>query len=401
MDQRLTTARAEVQPGGTAHSAPHLLHVFPSYAYGGVPIRIANVINHFGTRYRHTIFALDGNMASGSRLDPALGVRLADPGIDKRKPIGTLLAIRRHLAAQRPDLLLTHNWGSVEWALVNTVMRAVPHVHFESGFGPEEAERQIPRRVWARRFALLGAYCLVVPSFTLVALARDIWRLDPAKIRHIPNGVDCALFASAGDPAAAPGFVRRADELVVGTVAPLRREKNLARLLRAFARLTHRGKVRLLIAGDGRDRPALQALATTLGIAERVSFVGHVEEPHKVYPLMDIFAMSSDTEQMPNTLLQAMAASRPVASVDIGDVRAILPPENAALIAPRGDEAGLTAAIDRLLDDSGLRERLAKANRHHVVEHYSKERMYAAYGALFDEAIATGRRGGRAVELAR
>ena len=401
MDHRLRKPLVSGQLGIAASKASHFLHIFPHFGYGGPPIRIANVINHFGPRYRHTIFALDGNMASGSRLDPALGVRLADPGIDKRKPIGALLAIRLHLAAERPDLLLTYNWGSVEWALVNTVIRAAPHVHFESGFGPDEAERQIPRRIWARRVALLGAHCLLVPSFTLVAIARDIWRLDPAKIRHVPNGVDCALFAAAGDPAAAAGFVLRADELVVGTVAPLRHEKNLARLLRAFAGLTYRGKVRLLIAGDGPDRPALQALAAELGITDRVSFVGHVEEPHKVYPLMDIFAMSSDTEQMPNTLLQAMAASRPVASVDIGDVRAILPPENAALIAPRGDEAGLAALIDRLLADRGLRERLAAANRRHVVATYSKERMYAAYGALFDEAIATGARGARAAETAR
>lgn len=401
MDQRLTMTLPPTQPSGVHPDTPHLLHIFPSYVYGGVPIRIANVINHFGPRYRHTIVALDGNLESGSRLDPALGVRLVDPGRSTGRTLGRLLAIRRRLATAKPDLLLTYNWGSVEWALVNTALRMSPHVHFESGFGPEETERQIPRRVWARRIALRGAHCLVVPSFTLAAIARDIWRLDASKIRHIPNGVDCALFAHAGDPAAAPGFIPRPDELVIGTVAPIRREKNLSRLLHAFARLKHPGPTRLLIAGDGADRPALEALAATLGIAERVDFVGHVEEPHKVYPLMDIFAMSSDTEQMPNTLLQAMAASRPVASVDIGDVRAMLPPENAELISPRGDEAGLAAALDRLLGDDALRARLAAANRRHVVAHYSKERMYAAYGALFDEAIAERRGRARGVGRAR
>jgi glycosyltransferase involved in cell wall biosynthesis len=391
MDQPQMIGAAEQDPCGAGTAVPHLLHIFPSFVYGGVPIRIANVINHFGGHYRHSIFALDGNLESGSRLDPALGVNLIDPGRSAGNVAARLLAIRRRLAAVRPDLLLTYNWGSVEWALVNTAARAARHVHFESGFGPEETERQMPRRVWARRIALRGAHCLVVPSFTLVAIARDCWRLSPAKIRHIPNGVDCGLFAAAGDPAAAPGFVPRPGELVIGTVAPIRREKNLGRLLRAFARLKHRGPVRLLIAGDGADRPALEALAASLGIAARVAFVGHVEEPHKVYPLMDIFAMSSDTEQMPNTLLQAMAASRPVASVDVGDVRALLPRENAELVAPRGDEAGLAAALDRLLDDGALRARLGEANRRHVVAVYSKERMYAAYRALIDDALAAGR----------
>jgi glycosyltransferase involved in cell wall biosynthesis len=388
MDQRLTITAVAAPPNDSGAAAPHLLHVFPSYGYGGVPIRIANVINHFGARYRHTIVALDGNLESGSRLDPALGVRLVDPGRCTSGLLARLRAIRRQLASGRPALLLTYNWGSVEWALVNTVTRTAPHVHFESGFGPDEAERQLPRRVWARRIALRGAFRLVVPSFTLLAIARDVWRLDPARIRHVPNGVDCALFAAVGDPAAAPGFVRHPGELVIGTVAPLRREKNLARLLRAFARLNHRKPTRLLIAGDGAERPALEALAATLGVAGRVDFIGHVEEPHKVYPLFDVFAMSSDTEQMPNTVLQAMAAARPVASVDVGDVRAMLPPENAALISPRGDEIALAQALDRLLGDDGLRARLGAANRHHVVATYSKERMYEAYGALFNEALA-------------
>ena len=101
-------------------------------------------------------------------------------------------------------------------------------------FGPEEADRQIPRRVWARRLALGRIKALVVPSQTLVAIAREIWRLPPEKIRYIPNGVDCDLFAAAGDESAAPGFARRDGELIVGTIAPLRVEKNFKVIFVAF-----------------------------------------------------------------------------------------------------------------------------------------------------------------------
>lgn len=370
--------------------AAHLLHVFPSYGHGGVPIRIATVINHFRDRYRHTIFALDGNKAAQSRLDPALGVDVVDPGIDKKHPLHGLMQIRNELVGLKPGLLLTYNWGAVEWALVNRFLSVAPHIHFESGFGPEEADGQIPRRVWARRLALAGIKALVVPSFTLVSIARDIWRIPEGKIRHIPNGVDCSLFAADGDESAAPGFARREGELIVGTVAPLRVEKNLHRLIRAFAAVADRHQARLLIAGDGVERPALDRTAADLGVSDRVVFTGHVEHPERVYPLMDIFAISSDTEQMPNTLIQAMAASRPVAGVDVGDVKANLSPENRELTVGKSNEDGFAALLDRLLSDHQLRESLAAANRRHVVEHYSSERMFANYGRIFDEALGVG-----------
>lgn len=388
-DGAATLSDRERQPG-SGREAPHLLHIFPSYGHGGVPIRIATVINHFGHRYRHTIFALDGNKAARSRLDPALGVTVTDPAIDKRRPLTSLFRIRNVLASQHPDLLLTYNWGSVEWALVNRLAGIVPQIHFESGFGPEEADGQIPRRVKARRFALAKVRALVVPSQTLVSLANHVWRLDPARIRYIPNGVDCTLYDTEGDEAAAPGFTRRDNEVIVGTVAPLRAEKNLLRLLRVFAKISDKRAARLLIAGDGAERPDLEAAARDLGIADRVVFVGHVERPEKVYPLMDIFAISSDTEQMPNTLIQAMAASRPVAGVDVGDVKANLSPENRDMIVARSDEDAFAVMLDRLIEDDGFRQSLAAANRRHVVEHYSADRMFAEYAKIFDETLGIG-----------
>jgi len=378
-------------PAGVSREAarPRLLHVFPSYGHGGVPIRIATILNHFGDRYRHAIFALDGNMAAASRLDPALGVRLADPGIDKTRPLASLFRIHRLLAGEGPDLLLTYNWGAVEWALVNRLTGIARHIHLESGFGPEEADGLLPRRTRLRRIALARARCLIVPSFTLVDIARTAWRIAPGRIRHIPNGVDCALFGGPGDAAAAPGFTPRPGELVVGTMAPLRAEKNLQRLIRGFTAVAPRfPAARLLIAGDGVERAGLERAASDCGIAGRTVFAGHVEQPHKVYPLMDVFAITSDTEQMPNTLIQAMAAGLPVAGVDVGDIKAILPPANRPLVVAKTDDAGFAEALARLLADAELRAGLAAANRRHVLAEYSQERMFAAYGAVFDAVLA-------------
>lgn len=382
--QRMEERRIESKDG----ARPHFVHVFPSFGHGGVPIRISTIINHFGDRYRHTIIALDGETRCRSRLDGGVDFTLSDPAIDKSRPLAGLLRIRDHLARLRPGLLLTYNWGSIEWALVNRLFRFAPHIHLESGFGVEEADGQLPRRVWMRRIVLARTGQLVVPSRTLVDIATNIWKIPPGRIRHIPNGVDCERYAAAPEPGALNGFAPDTDELIVGTLAPLRPEKNIGRLIGAFAAISSPHRTRLLIVGDGSERHRLEAAAREAGIADRVFFAGHVEQPEKVLGLMDVFAISSDTEQMPNTLIQAMAASRAVAGVDVGDVKENLSPANRPLIVPKADDAGFSAAIGRLLTEPGLRSELGAANRAHVLSLYSQETMFDAYGMLFDDILA-------------
>jgi L-malate glycosyltransferase len=374
-------------------AAPHFLHVFPTFGVGGVPIRIANVLNHFGRCYRHTIIALDGVHDARTRLRPELAVNLIDLGALKGSHWSTLLAFARTLRRVNPDLLLTYNWGSTEWALINTLLRRGPHIHFESGFGPEESERQVPRRVWFRRVALWGATQIVVPSSTLYEIATKTWRLRRGHVAYIPNGVDCQRFAAVPDPTSIPGFRKAPDETIIGTLAPLRAEKNLGRLLRAVATLPAREPFRCVIVGDGPERAKLEALAGELGIAARTVFTGHVDAPERVLGLFDVFAISSDTEQMPNTVLQAMAAGLPIAGVDVGDVKPMLGSRNRALIVAKQDEAGFAASLQRLLTAPGLRAELGRDNAAHVRAEYDQSRMFAAYGALFDSALAAGHGG--------
>ncbi len=359
----------------------HILHVFPSFGAGGVPIRISAVMNHLGDSCRHTVMALDGHAEAAERIDPGIDVKILHPEISKKHPIRTLTAISGHLRKLAPDVLLTFNWGSTEWALVNRFTTRIRHIHFESGFGPEEALRQKRRRVLFRRSALRRAERIVVPSENLVRIVRDNWRLDPGKIQLIPNGVDCARYGATPDPAVVPGF-DPAGATVIGTVAPLRAEKNIARMIDAFFRVAAQGTARLLIVGDGPMRGALEARAKASPAAERIHFAGYIGQPEKVFGLIDVFAMSSDTEQMPNALLQAMAAGRPVVSTDVGDIRPIVSAGNRAYVFPVGDTAGYDSGLHAMISDSDLRARLGAANRLRVTDVYSMDKMLSAYREL-------------------
>ena len=374
----------------TAPSHTRLLHVFPSFGLGGVQLRICDIVNSVGADYRHTFVALDGDLSAKARLAPALDARCLALRLPRYGLWATVKAYRSLFQKERPDLLLTYNWGAVECALANSLCRPMPHIHFESGFGTEEAERQLARRVLFRRLALRRSHRIVVPSQRLLGLAIDNWRFNRSRVELIPNGVDGKRFDGCPGHTGQLSSVGGTKGVTVGTVAPLRPEKNLGRLLEAFAGLG-RDDLHLVIAGDGSERQALESLAGRLGISRKTCFLGHRKDVPAVLRSLDVFALTSDTEQMPNSLLQAMATGRPVAAVEVGDVTAILPPASREFVCAKEDRAGLTRNLLRLVDDAALREELGRANQAHVRAVYSLERMTQAYYTLFEQALALPR----------
>ena len=282
-----------------------------------------------------------------------------------------LRTFRSVLRDERPDLLLTYNWGAIEWALADRIRPVCPHLHVVDGFGPEEARAQLPRRVWLRRLALSGRTTVVVPSQSLRALATEVWGLDPGRVRHIPNGVDAAALArQARQPF---GLRRHADERLFGTLAGLRPEKNLERLLRIAALLPEAIPWRLVIAGEGAQRAALEALARELGLAERVAFTGFVDRPGSVLGELDVYVLTSDTEQMPIAVLEAMAAGLPVLATDVGDLRLMLPPASRdTCLFGRGQEPAFAARLAALLTAPDERRRLGALNRERAAEFSSR-----------------------------
>jgi L-malate glycosyltransferase len=376
----ITALPDAVSTAGSSLRCEHVLHVFPSFGIGGVPLRMVRIINHLGKRFRHTVIALDNNFDAAEGVDGDLDVTVLPVRGVERGMLHNLAAGALALRRLRPDLLLTYNWGAIEWAAASRFSSVSRHLHLEAGFSQGEADAQIPRRVLFRRWALARCALVVVPSRQLEDLARRVWRLPISRVVYVPNGVDTARFATPISDGV-PGFTRRPGEMVIGTVAPLRLEKNIGRLLRVFAMLEFQHPLRLIIAGDGRQRLSLERLAAELGIADRVIFTGQVV-PEAVLGTFDIFALSSDTEQMPNALLEAMAASRAIAAVNVGDVKNIVCEDNREFIVDRDDTRAFAEALTRLLYNRERRQALGFANRRRAVTEFSQERMFSAYSRI-------------------
>lgn len=361
---------------GRQDNAPRLLHVFPSFARGGQQMRLAALARAFGDEFRHAVVSLDSDISARDAFaDPpeieVFALRKGR-GISPRNVLG----LSQLIASKGADLLCTYNFGAIEAALANAAKARLPHLHFEDGFGPDESERrQNPGRVSLRRLALFAA-TVVVPSATLEAIARDVWKVPERRLRRIPNGIDVARF-SAPERKERP-FV------TVGSVGALRPEKNYARLVAAFRAVGAAGAA-LLIAGDGPERERLVAAAGEAAL--RVHLPGATAHPEAAYAGFDIFALSSDTEQMPLSLMEAMAAGLPVVATDVGDVKAMVAPENAPFITPLGQNDAFAKALAQLLSDAALRARLGALNAQKAARDFPLALMAERHRALINAAL--------------
>ncbi len=373
---------------------PHLLHVFATFVPAGPQLRTTALLREFGGAFRHTVVAMDGRTGAAATVDRTVALRCVEPP-PKAGSLATAWRMRRLLARERPDLLLTYGFGSLDAIVAARTLGMRRVIHHEDGFGPDEAQALKRRRIAYRRLVLPWCHRVVVISENLRTIAAQRWRLAPECVAFIPNGIHVERFEPADRNLALRKELRLADDaFIVGAVGHLRPEKNLPRLLRAAAADAAAGtNVVVLLVGDGPERATLVAEAERLGLRERVHFAGHHADPRPLYRMMDAFALSSDTEQMPMALLEAMASSLPIVATDVGDVRRMVPDDQQPFVvdARAADvDARLAVALQSLSSDLPRSHQLGDANRCFVRERFPFDRMVAAYCALISEAIGNG-----------
>lgn len=361
----------------------HLLHVFSTFSVGGPQVRFATIINALGESYRHSVIALDGQTEAARLVSSSVDLNLIKALSTSGWLLARLARYRGTLRSIQPDLLVTYNWGAIEWSLSN-FFPLCRHLHIEDGFGLEEAHVQLRRRVWTRRLALSSGSTILVPSLKLVGIALDEWGLPKDRLLHVPNGIDCSRFENRPLDA---DLVKRlnlpAGISIVGSVAALRPEKNLQRLIRAFAVVEAQVPAHLVIVGEGPERKSLEDLRTELCLQDKVTFTGHIDHPERILGAFDVFALSSDTEQMPYSVLEAMSAGLPIAGIDVGDVKVMVADLNKDFITHRSVDA-LAHVLGRLLANREQHEKIGQENQLKVKSKFSESLMISRYKEIFD-----------------
>ncbi|HET6348975.1 MAG TPA: glycosyltransferase family 4 protein [Candidatus Krumholzibacteria bacterium] len=199
------------------------------------------------------------------------------------------------------------------------------------------------------RRALKACGHVLVMSEDMRALVLG-WGVEPAHVTVVSNGVDAVRFAPADRGAARASLGLALDARIAVCVSRLSHEKGIDVLIDA-ARVIGHPDVRIVVVGDGVERDALTAQAHAAGLAERITFAG--TRPHDEIPrwlaAADVAVLPSRAEGMPNAVLEALAAGRPVVATAVGGTRELIHDPALGLLVPPDDPASLAKALEQAL----------------------------------------------------
>lgn len=298
------------------------------------------------------------------RFDPSLFPRLA-----------------RALHRARPDVVHTHNPLPIIYAAPPAQALGARVCHTEHGRHPATQAQRVIRYAGA-----LACHTFVGVSVSTAAYAEQIRVVPRGKPQVILNGTDVARFERDAE---VRRRVRAAWGLapacrVIGTVGRMAEVKNHALLIEAAAPLLGPDAV-LVIAGDGPERAATEALIERLGIADHVRLLGEVNDVPDVLCGFDVFALSSRSEGLPMALAEAMAASLPIVATSVGGVAKVVDDGTTGLLGPSEDVARFRAMLEILLADEERALEMGRRGRAVAHTRYSLARMadeyMGAYGA--------------------
>jgi glycosyltransferase involved in cell wall biosynthesis len=210
------------------------------------------------------------------------------------------------------------------------------------------------------------------------------------RVRVIRGGVVMPpTFTAVERQAQRAAFGAAPDDLVIGCVANFRRMKRQDLLIEAFARLLPRhARIRLVLVGDGDLRHEIEQQIDRLGLVRRVVLLGTASNLPPIYDAFDLFVQASNSEGLPNVLLEASASGLPIVATAAGGSGEVIRDDETGLLVPIDDFDSLVAAMDRAIADVALRRRIGAAARIQIEREYGMDRFVKEYADLYRELLA-------------
>lgn len=314
------------------------------------------------------------------------GVRYHTLGRRRKSDVWRWAGFVRLLRGERIDVLHAHKFGSNAWGVVCGRLARVPLViaHEHTRNDPYGANR-------LRTFIDRGLIAKYSDAFVAVSRADQRYMVQDERIP-----LERTVFMPNGSPTNAPTPGVDARELLgvdvvtptVGSAGFMHRRKRFDLLIRAGAILREEfPALRVLIAGDGDEREALQALTAQLGLDETVVLLGRRTDVVDLLAGFDVAVCCSDHEGSPISVMEYMGAARPIVATSVGGNPDLIEDGREGLIVPPGDHVALAEAIARLLRDRELAVRLGAAARERRDREFTIEAMCGRVEALYRERL--------------
>lgn len=380
---------------------PLVVHVLHRFDVGGLENGVVNLINAMPPeRYRHAVIALtdcaDEFAARIGRTDVRFHSLHKPPGHGFR----VFPQFHRLMRTLRPAIVHTRNLAALEM-VVPALLAGVPvRVHGEHGWDsrdPEGTNRKY--RLVRRAFAPMVSHYVAL-SGHLQRYLVDAVGISAARIARICNGVDAQRFRAAERRDPLPGMpFGDADEWIFGTVGRLQEVKDQITLVRAFSRLISlhpeaRRRARLVIAGDGPLRAAVEREIGAGQLGDRVWLAGSRSDVPRIMRALDCFVLPSRAEGISNTILEAMASGLPVIATAVGGNPELVVDRRCGWLVPPCNPEAMAEAMAQSLAAPQQSREFGTVARQRIEAEFSLDAMVRQYADLYDRLLAV-RRGGR------
>jgi len=250
-------------------------------------------------------------------------------------------------------------------------------------------------RRWGLIYALLDRFSLYLPDY-LIAVSEKMYRrivaypgISTERVTMIRNAIDCESYyvPEQGDSCRLE-FGLTSESQVIGYAGRIEKVKRLDLLLEGLSQvLARHPRARLMIVGEGKLRPKLEAFAARLGISHCVIWTGFRQDIPRLLAAMDVYVQPSTNEGFSLSLLEAMAAGKPVVATDVGGAQEVVIDGRTGVLSPPASSSAISTTVAGLLDDPEKQSTLGQAARRHVVREFGLQHSMDAYRHLY-EALA-------------
>jgi glycosyltransferase involved in cell wall biosynthesis len=360
-----------------------------SMSVGGAEVLAARLARRLRNSFRFVFACLDEVGPLGEELRREgfdVGLVSRKPGIDWGCP----LRLARLLRDGRVDVVHAHQYTPFFYGLAARLPRRGRPILFTE-HGRHQPDYPRPKRMLVNRLLLSRRDRVVGVGRAVRDALIANEGFPPRRVDVLYNGVDVDAFAGAGGPAGSRLDARQKlgvgpDDFVILQVARLDYLKDHATALRTVARVVREvPHARLVLVGDGPERPAIQALVSELNLGGAARFLGVRKDVDRLLHGAELFLLTSVSEGVPLTVIEAMAAGLPVVATDVGGLREVVADGATGMLAPAKDDAVLARHVLRLAGDGGLRRAMGTAGRARAKELFDEPRMAAEYAHLYRE----------------
>lgn len=345
---------------------------------------ILSLVKYFDTEnvksYVGAVVDNGGSEAPLSQEAAKLGVESVTFHAAGRFSLSVLQDLRQYIRMNDIDIVHSHGYKTDFLALVATCGLSCKTVTTPHGW-TEKPDFKLSLYEKLDRF-MFPFFDKVVPlSDGLMQSISTGWasRANSVMIR---NGVDIGEIEALEQTSSEIEVLKRDGYTVVGYIGRLVAGKAIDVLIASISRLPE-AKIKLLVIGEGEEDSALEALVESLGLSEKIQFLGFRPDRLAFLKGFDIFVLPSRSEGIPRCVMEAMAAEVPVIASDIPGCRTLINGTSTGLLFKMDDEEALASRIQELLENKPLRSQLAKQAKCYLKEHYSSERMALEYETLF------------------